>query len=296
MGTEDGDKITINGTIAKNAGEYKGFVTVERAIKLNDADTNGYVVTWVSSSEVTLIIKQALAEVNVAKGTKNYDGYEYVVIRGNDEGDKTPIVTTSLVLEDGTKVTTLAKKYIDIKIYLVVSGQDDKEVSKIVDAGTYKIVASLNEAFATDYPNYAIKQTEIVIENPEETDPAKQITKEKVTATAKGYAYYTVVPTPIEVVFSADTSLYTSSYVTGSDDSDKVTKVVKFTGDYATVIAATDIYNAYGISYNVNLAGMKVSKNDIELVFKKDITGTGKYSFEIQFKSGKENKNYTFVN
>jgi len=280
MGRDDNDIITIgadNQTVI-HAGEYKGYVNLKRDVMIDENDPNGYFVEWTSSKEITVKINKVAPALYVSKGTKFYDGKEYKIVAGIDETG-TPIVSTSMVVYDDKgnpqTITGLAKKYIDITIEKVISGADNKGVSKIQEVATYKIKASLNAVFEQDYKDYIKTSAE---------------------------AFYTIMPAEISVDYEADETCYSVSYTTGSVDSSTVSKIVKIVGDYDSVMSVYENDETLGISYECSFVDAsigatlgKLPKN-IVFAFDKEINGIGLYSFSIGFEEGKEDSNYTFVN
>lgn len=129
---EDGTYSNINVT---NVGNYLGYLKVQRFVKIDDEDTNGYLIEWMSANEVAITIEKADIALKASPVQSMYNGREQVY---KMDGTESKISFQNVQIAD-------PYAEFDLKIEKLVDGEYVEAVLR--DAGTYRLTISPNARF-----------------------------------------------------------------------------------------------------------------------------------------------------
>lgn len=135
----DGNKVAKE---ARDAGVHTGYINVQRFIKIDDNDTNGYYVEWQSEKEVTITIERASSDIKLKQTAAYYNGKAQAYS-----------IASNLSYQDGVKGVNDDEYTIK---YYAKDGKTWKEIDKalVKDAGTYQVEVALNDRFEETHGNY----------------------------------------------------------------------------------------------------------------------------------------------
>lgn len=127
---------------ARDAGVHTGYINVQRFIKIDDNDTNGYYVEWQSEKEVTITIERASSDIKLKQIATYYNGKAQAYS-----------IASNLSYQDG--VNGVNDDEYTIKYY-AKDGKTWKEIDKdsVMNAGTYQVEVALNDRFEETHTNY----------------------------------------------------------------------------------------------------------------------------------------------
>lgn len=128
----DGTYSNINVT---NVGNYVGYLKVQRFVKIDGEDPNGYLIEWMSENEVTITIEKADIALKANPVLSVYNGKEQVYQMGG---------TGAKISYDNVQIEDPYSEF-DLKIEKLVDGEYVE--AKLFDAGTYRLTISPNERF-----------------------------------------------------------------------------------------------------------------------------------------------------
>lgn len=134
---EDG---TYEPITVKNVGTYVGYIKVERFVKIDADDMNGYLITWMSAQEISITIEKADINLKANPVTSTYTGQVQIYqMSGGGSKLQYNIVIDQPYLE------------FDLKIEKLVNGVYVE--AELRDAGTYRLTITPNEEFVKAHPN-----------------------------------------------------------------------------------------------------------------------------------------------
>lgn len=265
---EDGTYSNINVT---NVGNYVGYLKVQRFVKIDGEDPNGYLIEWMSENEVTITIEKADIALKANPVLSAYNGREQVYqMVGNDA----KISYKNVQIED-------PYSEFDLKIEKLVDGEYVE--AKLCDAGTYRLTISPNERFSKLHTNqkaetvqtiYTISRAVVNIDLDTDgfTKSAIAGAGIKLTAVYDADANYDLDYT---VTMSGDVD---ESIVIGKDDTDFiVSKAINQPGRYSFDVQIVnselnkDNYNIVGGYGTIELSTQTLSSNNSGI----QIEGTG---------------------
>lgn len=235
---------------AVNAGVHEGVIKVKRFVKVDDGDTNGYFIVWTSGeTQVKITIEKASVALKANKMSEYYNGKEHVYVTSGINNK----ITSDVALSD--KDVTVG--------YELFDGKDYSKVTKVVNAGTYRVTISLSDEFLKLNPNYKPESVQTTL---------------------------TVIRAIVNVTFNINEGEY-----------DKTSETQN--GATVTKISTTyDKERIYDVAYTVKMddrcndAAIAIGNADTKLEWNKNIESAGRYAFSVVLDSeGKLAANYNFV-
>lgn len=235
---------------AVNAGVHEGVIKVKRFVKVDDGDTNGYFIVWTSGeTQVKITIEKASVALKANKMSEYYNGKDHVYVTSGINNK----ITSDVALSD--KDVTVG--------YELFDGKDYSKVTKVVNAGTYRVTISLSDEFLKLNPNYKPESVQTTL---------------------------TVIRAIVNVTFNINEGEY-----------DKTSETQN--GATVTKISTTyDKERIYDIAYTVKMddrcndAAIAIGNADTKLEWNKNIESAGRYAFSVVLDSeGKLAANYNFV-
>lgn len=235
---------------AVNAGVHEGVIKVKRFVKVDDGDTNGYFIVWTSGeTQVKITIEKASVALKANKMSEYYNGKEHVYVTSGINNK----ITSDVALSD--KDVTVG--------YELFDGKDYSKVTKVVNAGTYRVTISLSDEFLKLNPNYKPESVQTTL---------------------------TVIRAIVNVTFNINEGEYDKTSETQNGAT--VTKIS----------AAYDKDREYNVAYTVKMddrcndATIAIGNADTKLAWNKNIESAGRYAFSVVLDSeGKLAANYNFV-
>lgn len=142
---EDGSYTTISAT---NVGTYVGRIQVERLVKIDDNDPNGYSILWMSEQDITITIEKADINLRATPVIAVYTGQVQIYQMAGHEG--------KLSFEE----ISIANPYqeFDLKIEKLVNGEYVE--AELRDAGTYRLTVTPNATFEKLHKNHKASATQ----------------------------------------------------------------------------------------------------------------------------------------
>lgn len=235
---------------AVNAGVHEGVIKVKRFVKVDEGDTNGYFIVWTSGeTQVKITIEKASVALKANKMSEYYNGKEHVYVTSGINNK----ITSDVALSD--KDVTVG--------YELFDGKDYSKVTKVVNAGTYRVTISLSDEFLKLNPNYKPESVQTTL---------------------------TVIRAIVNVTFNINEGEY-----------DKTSETQN--GATVTKISTTyDKERIYDVAYTVKMddrcndAAIAIGNADTKLEWNKNIESAGRYAFSVVLDSeGKLAANYNFV-
>jgi len=253
VGLEPHDEVlfvTANGTVVpKNAAEYVGKILVRRPVSIDGSDPNNYYAEW-KSADITIKVAEASTGLKARTESTVFNGKEFVYALNGIDKRIDFNVNGEIVIE---------KEYIDISYELLSKGEY-KKVDKLLNAGTYRVTVSLNDAF-------------------------KSVDANKNYAAETVYATFTILRAVVNVSISADG--FDSSYVQNGN----IVLVAPYEAG-RTFAPEYSLRMEEGVPANV-----AVTKENTQIVFAKEVTSAGKYAFSVELTDDAlDRNNYNFVN
>lgn len=258
QGETDNDEVTYVKVVdgveveseAVNAGVHEGVIKVKRFVKVDEGDTNGYFIVWTSGeTQVKITIEKASVALKANKMSEYYNGKEHVYVTSGINNK----ITSDVALSD--KDVTVG--------YELFDGKDYSKVTKVVNAGTYRVTISLSDEFLKLNPNYKPESVQTTL---------------------------TVIRAIVNVTFNINEGEY-----------DKTSETQN--GATVTKISTTyDKERIYDVAYTVKMddrcndAAIAIGNADTKLEWNKNIESAGRYAFSVVLDSeGKLAANYNFV-
>ncbi len=234
----DGQKVD-----AKDVDVYEGKILVERDVKVDENDTNGYVITWESADSVKLTINKAKPGLSAQGINVGYDAqvheYDISLIKVSEAGKVDGFSYTE------NDITVVYKKLVD-------GSYVEVDASEVKNYGTYRVticLASTNDNYMDETVSAYIIITKAVVE-------------------------VTITTTQLSAIYQEGNS-YAVDYTIG-ENSMGVTKadteIKYFRGDNETQIAGAGRYQ-FRVVLKGDLAALSENYNLVG--------GTGNYDLTI---------------